>query len=135
MQAIAPTFSDAFKANPFFFLVSTALAAAAGVLALIAIVLVFKKPKLAIVVGALGVLGSLGAFGFGALGWALAAQRVDNAASYPGLTDSDRARLTTYGYAEARICLLHGALVSALPILAAAVGLAGGVLRRKRQAP
>ena len=54
-----PEFSEAFKANPFFFVVSTGIAVAAGVVALGALLLVIKKPKIAIVVGALAVLGSL----------------------------------------------------------------------------
>ena len=134
MQPLTPTFSEAFKANPFFFMVSTALAAAAFVLAVIALAFLWKKPIVTVVLAGLALLGSLAAFGFGTLGWTLAVSRVDAAASYPGLTDADRDRLTHYGYAEARICLVHGALVSVVPFVAG-VGLAfAGVKRRKRVA-
>ena len=132
MQPIAPTVLDVFKANPFFFLLSTAIAALAGVLALVALLLLIRKPKLAIGLGALAVVASLAAFGAGALGWTLAVSRVDGATSAPGLSAADRARLTSYGYAEARLCLEHGALVSALPFLAGAVGVLAGVARTKR---
>ena len=127
-----PEFSEAFKANPFFFVVSTGIAVAAGVVALGALLLVIKKPKIAIVVGALAVLGSLAAFGFGLLGRTLAVSRVDGAASHPGLTNADRERITTYGYAEARICLVHGALVSALPLLGGITGVLLGIARHRR---
>lgn len=129
-----PTLVDAFKANPFFFLASTVLAVAAGVLALVALVVALKKPVGAIVLGAISIFVALGALGFGALGWTLAVSRVDGAASHPGLSDSDRERLTTYGYAEARYCLIHGALVSALPLLGGIAGVGLGVRRRKAPA-
>jgi hypothetical protein len=129
--ALEPTITEAFKANPFFFLASTALAAVAGLFALVALALLFKKPKLSIVLGALAVIGSLAAFGFGALGWTLAVSRVDGAASTPSLSASDRARITSWGHAEASFCLKHGALVSVLPFLGGLVGLGVGVARRK----
>ena len=132
MQTISPTFSEAFKANPFFFLVSTGIAVAATVIALIAIAFLRKKPIVTIVLAALALVGSLAAFGFGTLGWTLAVSRVDAAASYPGLSDADRDRLKSYGYAEARLCLEHGALVSVLPFVAGIGMVFIGVTRRRR---
>jgi hypothetical protein len=122
--------SDPFRADPFFFGAATALAVVAGVVALVAWIILFKKPKIGIVIGALAVLGSLAAFGFGALGWSLAENRVDGAASHPGLSSADRDRITTKGYAEARVCLTHGTLAAALPFVAGAAALALSIARR-----
>jgi hypothetical protein len=130
---LQPELTEPFKANPFFFSASTGLAVAAGVIALLALVSLFRKPKVAIVLGALAALVSLGAFGFGLLGRTLAVSRVDGAASAPKLTDADRARITTTGYAEARVCLVHGALVSVLPLVGG-IGVAAAAIARARRA-
>lgn len=120
MNPLEPTFVDAFRANPIFFVLIGMLAAAAFVVALVALVSL-ARPRRALVAGIVAGALAVAAMGAGAFAWHSARSTVDEALAIAGLTDRDRERIRAAGYAEAAYPLYFGLAAATLPLLAASV--------------
>lgn len=127
-----PSFLEAFKQNPLFFLVSIFFGGLGLALAVLALVLASRASKLGIVIGLVAVLAGLGALGSGVVGWLTSRSLVESAAASPGLSASDRSRIMEAGNAEAIYSLELGIGVCALPLLLGMAACGLGIAKRKR---
>lgn len=127
-----PSFIDAFKQNPLFFLIGILLGGLGLALAITAMVFAGRGSKVGIVLGFVAILSGLGALTSGVVGWMFGRSGIEAAAQSPGLSAGDRARLIQAGYAESLYSLELGIAASALPLLAGMTACAVGIAKRKR---
>lgn len=125
-----PSFVDAFKQNPLFFLIGILFAGLGLSLAVAGLVFATRRSKAGIVLGFVAVLGGLCALGSGVVGWLLAKSQVEAAVQSPGLSAGDRSRLMEAGSAEALHSLEFGIAACALPLLAGMTACVVGIAKR-----
>jgi hypothetical protein len=130
---IEPTFFEAFKDNPFAFLIAIALGAAGFALFVVAVASAIKRKRAAMVVGVGAALLGGATIAVGVYGTVTARAATDAALAAPGLSGNDQERIRKHGYGLAIYALFTGLALGGLPLVGGALATVAGRARSRKQ--